>query len=105
VILDHLLFVFRIEPVLRGIEHLLLPAHRLLRIHRRQQPAPPAISVIGLRLIGGLLLIAPALRRIAEQEFDEAAAHVGAFGRGHAHRRRLTGVDHAGFGNWRGVDR
>ena len=108
VILDHLLFVFRIERTLRGIDRFFLPAHRLLRIHRRQQRAPPAISVIGLRLIGRLLLIAAALRRIAEQEFDEAAAHVGAFGRSHAHRRRLrglTGVDHGGFGNWRGVDR
>src|SRR5438105_1257685 len=66
-------------------------------------------SVVRLLLIDALLLIAAllivlALRAaIAEQEFDEAAAHVG----GGSHRcglRSLAGVDHGGFGQRRGVD-
>ena len=50
-----------------------------------------------------------ASRRIAEQEFDEAAAHLRTFGVGGAHRRRrrrgLVGIDYGGFGERRGVDR
>ena len=54
----------------------MLRAHRLLRIHRRQQRTT-AVSVVRLLLIDRLLLlVTPALRRIAEQKLDEAAAHI-----------------------------
>jgi hypothetical protein len=76
VIIDHLLVVFRIEA-LRRLDRLL--AIDALRVHRRQ--ASPVKADIGLLLVHRLL-IAAAPRRIAEQEFDEAAAHVGS----HAHR-------------------
>jgi hypothetical protein len=58
-----------------------------------------------------LLPIALALiLSITEQEFDEAAAHRGAFGGRRPHRRNrplrgLINVDHGGFGDSRGVDR
>ena len=47
---------------------------------------------------------------VTEQELDEAAAHIGAFGRGHSHRcgRALggwIGVDHGGFLDIRGLVR
>jgi hypothetical protein len=71
VILDHLLFVFRIEPVLRVTAS---SSRRIAADPSAAKRAPPAISVVGLRLIGLISLIAPAGRRIAEQEFDEAAA-------------------------------
>ena len=79
-----------------------VPARRidLLRLDLRQQRT--------LRFVGRLLLIDRLLRvaaglllAVAEQELDEAAAHVGALGIGGADRggglRRLIGVDHAGF--------
>ncbi len=63
-----------------------------------------------LLLIGGLLLIALALiLSVAEQEFDETAAHTGALGVSRAHRRgrwrEPVGVDHGGFGRWSSLDR
>jgi hypothetical protein len=104
VIVDDLLLVDRIERALCGSSGLfLLLAHLLLRIHRRQQRA--LRSVGRLRLIHRLLLIAPTLRGpVTEQEFDEAAAHVGAFGVGPCAPARLRG---RGRSRWfgGGVDR
>jgi hypothetical protein len=91
-IVDDLLLVSRIEPPLRGIGGLFLLV-LLLRIVRRQR-ATPAIAVVRLLLIDLLALIV-VLRVVTEQEFDEAAAHVGALGRGGALRcrlRRLVGI-------------
>jgi hypothetical protein len=87
---------------------LLLADHLLLRIHRRQ---PLGIAVIGrLLLIHRLRCITLRRWRIAEQEFDEAAAHVGALrlhiGGAHRRLRRApVGVDHGGLGRSRRVDR
>jgi len=79
VILDNLLVVFRIEAALTGIGFQL--AVHALRVDGH---AAPIKADIGLLLIH--LLVAAAARRVAEQEFDEAASHVG----GHAHR--LSGL-------------
>ncbi len=113
VIVDELLFKFRIEGALGGLRISLL-AKQLLRFASRKQLMPRTIGLLlirRLRLIGRLLLITPALGlTFTEQELDEAAAHIGALGISHLHRRdRLlrgsTGVDHGGFARRRGFDR
>ena len=84
-IVDDLLLIFRIERALPGSMASCLRIG-LLRIARRQ---PAASSVIGrLLLIDRLRTrIAAGLGlAVAEQELDEAAAHVGALGIGGAHR-------------------
>src|SRR5437660_1728115 len=94
-ILDFLLLEFRIERTLGRIVRLLLLQHR------------PPLAEVGLRHVVGrlllirrlLLVVALRLRAVAEQELDEAAAHIGTLGIGRARRGRLriVGVDHVGL--------
>ena len=86
VIVDQLLFEFRIERAPGRIAGRLLLETALLRFGLRQRRTA---HVVGrLLLIDRLLLVALALvLSVTEQEFDEAAAHVGALGRGRPHRR------------------
>jgi hypothetical protein len=87
----------------------LLRGQALLLIDLRHQQT--LRSVRRLLLIGGLLLVAFApIRSVAEQELDEAAAHIGAFG---VDRSRwlgrllsgLIGINYGGFRRWRELDR
>jgi hypothetical protein len=72
----------------------------LLRFKLRKQRTP--------RFVGWLLLIALTLvLSVAEQELNETAAQIGAFGISRSYRRERPrlGVDHGGLRKRRGFDR
>ena len=91
----------RAAPRLATCRAVQVGAECLLRVHRWQQRTP--------RFVRRLLLIAFALVLSTEQEFDEAAAHIGALGIDRAHRRDrlrrgLFGIDRGRFGELTGFD-